>query len=146
MSAPLLFLDFDGVLHPASPGRAPHFSRQHLLAKTVQESPCRIVISSSWRHHHEADELRRHFTPDLRARMVGATGPAVAGRWACHQEILQYLRAHDPQAPWRALDDAWFEFPPQCPQLILCDPNTGMGEREAQQLSAWLAHVTRPPG
>jgi hypothetical protein len=51
MPARLLFLDFDGVLHPASAGREALFSRTSMLEAVLPDDRCRIVMSSSWRHH-----------------------------------------------------------------------------------------------
>jgi hypothetical protein len=69
---------------------------------------------------------------------MGITGPPYVGRWPRYQEIKAYLSRHSPLAMWRALDDAWFEFPAKCPELILCDPNVGIQEPQLQLLGAWL--------
>ena len=40
---------------------------------------------------------------------------------------------------WRALDDSYWEFPQGCSQLIRCNPNTGLTQREVKLLSEWLS-------
>jgi hypothetical protein len=45
-----LFVDFDGVLHPASAAPAARFSRVDLLAAVWPAAGCDLVISSSWRN------------------------------------------------------------------------------------------------
>ncbi len=154
MSRPrrLLFLDFDGVLHPTSaPGANPDlcFSRVADLAEAFGEADaadasagardCQIVITSSWRHDYEMPALLAHFPPALRQRIIGATGLPVIGRWARYEEIRAFLRDAAPLAQWRALDDSFNEFPPGCPELIRCDPNTGLAAAQVRMLKRWLA-------
>lgn len=74
----------------------------------------------------------------LAQHVVGATGPAHIGRWARFHEIKAWLDRHAPLADWRALDDAVFEFPKPCSQLIACHPQEGFGPRQAQELARWL--------
>lgn len=55
----LLFLDFDGVLHPSHcAGQAP-FSRAHLLEETLAQFAPNIVVSSSWRFTHSLRKLQK---------------------------------------------------------------------------------------
>lgn len=135
---PHLFLDFDGVLHPTSAGQDGLFAQAGMLCEALQDSTCRVVISSSWRHHHPMEALLDRLPAELRRRVIGATGDARMGRWARHQEILAHVARHRLKAPWRALDDSWNEFPPHCPELIVCNPNTGMTSKEMVLVQTWL--------
>ena len=54
-------------------------------------------------------------------------------------KILAWLQDAGGVADWRALDDAAFEFPNVCPELIWCDPNVGLDDAVAQRLRIWLA-------
>ena len=133
-----LFLDFDGVLHSANqPGV--EFTNVQLLEQALAGSPCQLVISSSWRFHHSLDELKQRLPVSLADRVVGTTGPALALKHARYQEIKAYLDHRGKSlANWRALDDAVLEFPKECEQLILCNPNTGMTKAQVQAVSDWL--------
>ena len=84
------------------------------------------------------EEILQELPTGLAHRVVGATGPAHLGRWPRFHEIKAWLDRHDPLADWRALDDAVFEFPKPCRQLIACDPQEGFGPRQAQELARWL--------
>src|SRR5687768_16516543 len=71
----ILFVDFDGVLHPAGAG-APKFSRLWLLADFLREPShldIEVVISSTLREVHSLAELRAFFPADLRERIVATT-------------------------------------------------------------------------
>jgi len=39
---------------------------------------------------------------------------------------------------WMAVDDAVNEFPPECENLLACDPHHGLQERDARALREWL--------
>jgi hypothetical protein len=59
-----------------------------------------------------------------------------------YQEIKAYLDQRGKSlANWRALDDAVLEFPKECEQLILCNPNTGMTQVQVQAVSKWLSEL-----
>ena len=70
----ILFLDFDGVTHPEPCFQDNTFCRLALIEAVVRTfSAVEIVISSSWRDHYTLNELREHFSKDLRSRVVGVT-------------------------------------------------------------------------
>ena len=54
----IVYLDFDGVLHPSSPVMDGLFSRSHLLEPLFENSNADIVISSSWRFTYCLTELQ----------------------------------------------------------------------------------------
>lgn len=134
--AKLLFLDFDGVLHPTSSTAESPFCLTHLLDQALGDADCSIVISSSWRFQDPLSKLKRNLLPGIRRRVVGVTGAAHIGAYARQVEIERYLAAHGP-ADWRALDDCAWEFRDTA-QLIRCDPNQGFGSVQAAALAAWL--------
>ncbi|MBK8073166.1 MAG: hypothetical protein IPK34_14665 [Ramlibacter sp.] len=137
---PLLFLDFDGVLHPMSGHATAGFVRAPALAEALEPFDCDVVVSSSWRFGYTPAQIRDRLPRTLGARMVDVTGNALFGAHARYREIQAWLRACRP-APgvaWRALDDSTWEFPARCPELIACDPNTGVTTRELDALVAWL--------
>jgi hypothetical protein len=84
----LLYLDFDGVLHPENvlmrPGKGPYiespeghalFEHCELLEKVLLPYPdVKIVLSTSWvRVYGSVARVARKLTPELRAKVVGAT-------------------------------------------------------------------------
>ncbi len=134
----LVFLDFDGVLHPTSAGPSDLFCQAALLEEVLLGTDCGIVISSSWRHHDPLPEIVARLPRSLQPIVVGATGDPFIGRWPRYNEIKTYIRHHAVGANWRALDDSWIEFPPNCPELIACDPNIGFDRAQEEKLRAWL--------
>jgi HAD domain in Swiss Army Knife RNA repair proteins len=134
----ILFLDFDGVLHPNLAPEDGCFVRAPALAELIGGTGLQVVISSSWRFHHPLPHILDRLPAALRERVVGTTGEAIPGRFARWQEIRAWCQRHR-ASDWRALDDAAFEFPPGCPQLIRCDGALGVGEAEFALLRGWLA-------
>lgn len=136
----IIFLDFDGVLHPDGIAK---FSQLPVLERFLSEMPkAEIVVSSTWREDHSLDQLRGFFSPHLRSRIVGVTpslddGYELGGR---QKEILSYLASEglsDTSCRWIALDDIAMFFEDSCRNLVLTDSSTGFTEREGEELIAW---------
>ena len=142
-ASPTLFLDFDGVLHPNGAQVEDYFCRVDFLALTIAEFDLDVVISSSWRFHLSFKRLLEYFPEPFRGKISGVTGEACIGRNSRWKELQEYIRVHG-NNNWRALDDSGFEFPPECPELILCDGARGVQERDLTTLRRWLA-AERPP-
>lgn len=134
----IVFLDFDGVLHPSSALSDEHFCKSWVLEEVLANVKCGIVISSSWRHHHPLTDIIDMLPATLRPLVQGATGEPHIGRWPRYNEIKDFLRYNAVGASWRALDDSWIEFPPGCPELIPCNPNSGIDKAQANLLKSWL--------
>lgn len=147
MSATILFLDFDGVLHPYPYKAGEAFAAVPQLLAVLDDFPSvEVVVSSSWRllRHSRAwlevpEALRERITghtPEIRRREHGMhTGALSPLR---HAEILRYLAdSGDRERSWVALDDDERLFPPECPNLILCAE--GFGEAEAIKLRLRLS-------
>lgn len=136
----LLFLDFDGVLHPRSPGKNLfiHLSR---IQGLLRDFPfLRIVISSSWREDKSPQELQALFDQDLRDRIIGTTPlidiqypPGPVGHR--EEEILIFMEQREySKEKWIALDDEAPFFTSECPNLILCNSATGIDDQVERRL------------
>jgi hypothetical protein len=136
MTEKILFLDFDGVLHPSFSEN--FFTRKDLLWSAIQNRPPRIVVSSSWRFQHTLKKLKQLLGPDIGQYVIGATGEAFIGKYARFEEINQWIHMHN-CANWIILDDSRYEFPENLPYLLLCDARIGLTQNTADQLQAWLA-------
>jgi Swiss Army Knife RNA repair-like protein len=129
----LIFLDFDGVLRR---NEAPlHRLEKPLLAvfeEAVRRIPdVQIVITSSWREVIGLADLRRLFSPDVAARIVGVTPFGDGGRYG---EILAYLKQGGGGGRrWVVVDDDPYGYPRDTP-LILVDPARGFGLEDTQRL------------
>jgi len=84
----IIFLDFDGVLHPD-----PCFDKDKLficlprLEQVLREfHSIRIVISSTWRLTRSLSDLKLFFSPDIANRIVGVTPT-----WRNHEEIVNII-------------------------------------------------------
>lgn len=137
----VIYLDFDGVLHPTSPIMEGLFIRSPLLEALLENSQdtARIVVSSSWRFTHSLAELQAKLPATLAQYIMDTTGQPVIGKHARYQEIAAHASHLAPNTQWRALDDAYWEFPKGCKELIRCNPNTGITSKEIEQLAHWLA-------
>lgn len=68
----IIFLDFDGVMHPANQRNL--FCREEHLARVLNGfQEVEIVISSSWRLTHSLKNMQTFFLTYLRSKVVGVT-------------------------------------------------------------------------
>jgi hypothetical protein len=137
VSKKVLFLDFDGVLHPTTHGSA-LVSQLPLLESALEGRDYSMVISSSWRFHMEMEDLKKHFSSSVQNKIGGVTGDAYIGAYARFHEINAYAMQNG-ITNWRTLDDSYWEFPQGCSQLIRCNPNSGLTQREVKTLIEWLS-------
>jgi hypothetical protein len=144
----ILFLDFDGVLHPDGVAL---FSKLRLFEEHVLRMPeVEIVISSTWREDHSLDELRSYFSVPLRDRIIGVT-PSLEDGYDCggrQREIEAFLDSagcSSDNASWVALDDMPLFFASHYPHLILTDSAQGFTESNGQALLQWYERSRRSP-
>ncbi|MBF3971709.1 HAD domain-containing protein [Burkholderia pseudomallei] len=143
----LLFLDWDGVLHPESvfffPRKGPvlvdapgHrlFEHCELLEGMLAPYPdLRIVLSTSWvrRYRGSIRRLSRKLTPGLQARVIGATyhsrmDPSEFAAASRGMQVWSDVLRRKPEA-WLALDDDYLHWPAWCrEQLVRTDEVLGI--------------------
>jgi len=143
MSTAVLFLDFDGVLHPVGGGSS-QFTRLPLLEALLREpglAHVRIVISSTWRDMHSLKRLQQFFSPDLRERVIGVT--PVPDEYSSdherYEEIRAWLDENGEVAAWAALDDDVDGFPPhRRERVVFTDPLEGVGPEDLERVRVLL--------
>lgn len=148
----ILFLDFDGVLHPF-PMRPSdtHFSAIAPLWKVLETHPdMSVVITSTWRERHTFSQLlgilATHGGERFTARFIGATPilesendyvPGIRQR-----EIESWLVDNDAvHARHIVLDDIEEYFDSSCSNLYLVDGVTGLTGKDADLIALWMASL-----
>lgn len=151
----ILFLDFDGVLHPSSvylrngkpvlDADGELFMWAPLLVDALSDFPdCQIVLSTNWVRRLDF-ELTRDFLPvGLRERVIGSTWYSVMktpgyndgltfSYWSDatrHQQIKHWVQFNGLSAgKWVAIDDdasGWHES--DSGNLVLVDGNIGLSD------------------
>lgn len=110
----IIFLDFDGVLHhffplpDVDPSENNHFHFLPYFEAMMRELDCEVVISSTWRKKYSLEEMRAHFSEDVRHKVIGVT-PSVGtgnGYGARETEVLAYLeQTGQTDRAWVGVDD-----------------------------------------
>ncbi|GAB4474919.1 MAG: HAD domain-containing protein [Burkholderiaceae bacterium] len=144
----ILFLDFDGVLHPDPCREACRlFEHAPRLAALLESFPevC-VVLSTSWRNGRSIDDLVGPLAAPLRARVIGVT--PTFGEFAAPARLVPYRRQAEcrqwlveqgqEDRPWLALDDRASLFEPYCDRLIQCDSQRGFDAAIARRLRTAL--------
>lgn len=133
----ILFLDFDGVLHPeCCENDRQLFCCTAALWQILRACPdVQVVFSSSWREAHRPEELLDFVTlgggEDLAHRFIGSTPILESGehRYKREAECREWLRINSCETqPWLALDDTdfWFEGT----NLFLVDYQVGLTDED----------------
>jgi hypothetical protein len=140
----VLFLDFDGVLHPVG-GGVKQFTRLPLLEAFLREpafADASVVVSSTWRELHSLKKLQAFFSEDLRARVVGVTPvpDEYDSEHERYEEIRAWLEANPGVAAWAALDDGVDGFPAHHrKRVVFTDPALGLQDADIEALKRLLA-------
>jgi hypothetical protein len=133
----ILFLDFDGVLHPFSRPNGPLVHVPH-FERVMREFPdVDIVISSAWREGHSLQQLRAFFSEDIASRIVDVTPQldSMDHPFIREAEIRAWLRsAGREREAWVALDDIAPFFSPACRNLLLVDTEVGFNRSTEEKL------------
>lgn len=138
----LLFLDFDGVLHPAvtKPGQCLPFEWLPELTALLSEAPdVGIAIHSSWAERYSLDELSDFLGP-LGCRLIGAVNPGPKA-----SSILLFLRSKPDAVDWLVIDDEADQFLKDFPgTVVICDRDSGISDPAVQaQIRRWLATAVK---
>ena len=147
----IVFLDFDGVLHPSSV----RFNEDLELAlecddkslflfcwapilKSIlnyvdPECAIKIVLSTTWAHRDGWKEAAKCLTPCLQLRVIGGTVGYDRPRGLQIQKYVEDMNIADHQ--WLAIDDDDYLWPPHLLDLLIkTDENLGLSEISTQQL------------
>jgi len=140
----ILFLDFDGVLHPAvNYDAAQLLCNMPMLEAVLRTVPdVEVVVTSTWRETRTLVELQSLFIPDIAPRIVGVTpqwrniqSADTYGVYVRQAEIEHWLREFGkPWQQWLAVDDQPHLFKPFCKNLFATNPATGLIEDDYEVL------------
>jgi len=132
----VLYLDFDGVLHPCM---TETFEKMHFLEEILSKCPhLYIVISSSWRTSATRTYLKSLFSQEYQSRLLGATDTLFAkgtGGYVRYEECSDFAFTHRIKA-FLIVDDDTKLFPPGCKQLIATDYYQGLTLEEVTKIIA----------
>lgn len=136
----ILFLDMDGVVNSAECQKRGLFKTDFpvdpymafLVGKIHLETDCKVVLSSSWRHHKESvDQIHKQLVP-----IFDVTGnepydndlPPGAENCQRGREIKVWLDAHPEVERYAILDDDSDMLPEQQPNFFKTSWQTGITE------------------
>ncbi|MNV01566.1 hypothetical protein D3C71_917730 [compost metagenome] len=141
----MLFLDFDGVLHPEHCHESRHFCCLPILEDALRQvAQCQVVITSTWRLEQSYEDLLQRFSPDIAAMIEGVTPrysdlasvPNTLVGYEREAECRAWLWANDmPYRSWVALDDRSWLYRPFCKSLLLVDGRTGLTQAAGSKLA-----------
>jgi hypothetical protein len=150
----ILFLDFDGVLHPLDADAGQLFCCAPHLWEILRRHPeLEVVFSTAWRGAHPLDELRRRVTSggaeDLAHRFIGVTPtlPETAAGDYKHRrlECEAWLAANAMEGRgWVAIDDMqklWGFGESQ--NVYIVSYRHGLREHDVEAVSAMVRRMMR---
>jgi hypothetical protein len=143
-SVQILFLDFDGVMHPEFCHSSKHFMHRDYFEEVARAFPdIELVISSTWRLTRSLDELRELFSADIAARVT-----AVTPRYPQLDDVPDTLVGYEREAEcrawllqqgyaareWLAVDDRSWNFRPFSRNTFLVDGSIGLDAEASRAL------------
>lgn len=151
----VLFLDFDGVLHPDPCSKEQLFCRRDLVQGILREFPhIDVALSTTWRLRNpldnSGDALKHHFSSDIAERIVGVTpnhknldrkqAPDGIDLYPREWECIAWLQANRPHCRrWLAMDDKSHLFRPFSRNLLVTNPKTGFVSADEHRLQQLLS-------
>ena len=146
----IIFLDYDGVLHPDEAYHSRRgvilrcdghnlFEHAQLLTDLLNPYPdVKIVLSTSWVWVFGFDEARARLPKQLQAKVKGATWHSQMEdrhmwmHYSRHSQIDSYVKRHFP-TNWIALDNDDTDWPEgKRHHLVHTDDWSGIGDAAAQ--------------
>ncbi len=146
----LLFLDYDGVLHPdevflLSNGRVELradgslFMWAPTLMELISDLDVQVVLSTSWVRHLGFKRARKALPEPLSSRVVGATwhsamkrsgpGHIIWDEQSRYEQIESYLARLPSKQSWLAIDDDTIGWPDdKRKHLVRTDPRLGLSD------------------
>lgn len=136
----IIFLDFDGVLHPHV-RRETDFCQLPQLWKILRACPeTKVVFSTSWREIYDHAEMIAFVASaagrDLAHRFLDSTPNLESeGRYGRRDlEIQAWLDTNNHSGLWLALDDMPEIFCGQNPNLYVVDGSTGLTDADVDAI------------
>lgn len=134
----ILFLDFDGVLHPRCTGTMRYAPQLEALLADFPN--VRVVVTSTWRLSHDLEDLRGWFSRAFAPRVIDVTPYLGEGAGVRQREIEQWLQAHAVRG-WLAVDDEAQLFSPACPNLYITSSKEGLDQNALLGLRNHLVSI-----
>jgi len=144
----IVFLDFDGVLHPDPCTEAVRLlENAPRLAHALSDFPrAALVLSTAWRQGATYEQLVVLLPPELRQKVIGVTpnfsefaSTAALIPYRRQAECMRWMQQNRLQDDdWLALDDRPSGFTPYCENLIGCHPQSGFDASVSARLRSAL--------
>ena len=148
----ILFLDFDGVLHPIEAEGAELFSCLQQLWTLLRRHPeIDVVFSTAWRSRLSLNTLREYVTmdggEDLAPRFIAATTDKIdhdsdleSRLIECESWLAENAREQD---PWIAIDDmaGLFGHKPAA-NVYIVNSAHGLREHDVEAISALIRRLS----
>lgn len=131
----LVFLDFDGVLHPLKASEHEKFRPEAIYSvnRILDELEANIVLSTAWRMDFGIEKFNAWF----KDRIIDSTPVHELNLQQQHprfHEIMDFLKSCQwLHVPWVAIDDKRSHFPPNSPAYIT-DADIGITSKDADNI------------
>ncbi|MCU7806298.1 MAG: hypothetical protein KZQ73_00265 [Candidatus Thiodiazotropha sp. (ex Semelilucina semeliformis)] len=139
----LVFLDFDGVLHPITGGNAFDVECLDSLRIALDGTSVNLVISSSWREQYHFEELQQYLAP-LNAPVIGVT-PVIDDPFLVnvrYYEVMRFLESTEGlNQKWLAIDDTPGFYPADAP-VYWTDSRKGFTSNDIDPLKQMLKMIS----
>lgn len=145
----ILFLDFDGVLHP-HPNDGAQFTCAPRVWELLDLHPeVSVVFSTGWRFEHAVTDLRQFATSQggehLANRFIDAT-PLLrhdADAGSRERDCRAWLAGNRHAGPWLAVDDMPSLFTPGSAHLYAVNAKRGLMHYDVERIGVLIERALR---
>lgn len=148
MSSPILYLDYDGVLHPSDVWLVDDkpflqwpedpsltlFCWAPILESILDDHDpagrIKIILSTTWGQKFGLQVASEYLSDSLKGRVIGKTSHSDRPRGV---QIAQHARYHIKDQPWLAIDDDFGATTQHQEKLIKCHGSLGISSIKTQQ-------------
>lgn len=131
----LVFLDFDGVLHPVDANEHERFNPEAVssINRILDELDAKLVLSTAWRMDYGFD----HFNAWFNGKIIGSTpvhNLDLKIEYPRFNEVINFLKLHEwICVPWISIDDKRSHFPINSPAYIT-DSKIGITKKDTENI------------
>lgn len=125
----LLFLDFDGVLHPEDDIKTSFFCNMPYFLDFLQHFPeVEIVLHTTWLLESSLAQLKKNFPEEIQYKIIDSCTPTQFDDNGGYLDIKNFINNKYPHSTWLAINDKKHLFIDHFDKVFFCESIIGLDD------------------